>query len=83
METITIQEIVNRINNFLEPGPYEDEHKFQVVVLEVVTHSWNIDKGLQEVLPESMVLARNLVETKEQLRYIYPISIFKEKFKPL
>lgn len=75
---------MNRINVFgIEPGAYVDEKDFKVVVLDVVTHQYNPVVGLEEALPTPSVLVRNAVELKEHIRYLYPIEIFKAKFKPI
>lgn len=71
---------MNRINQYnIEPGPYSDDHGFKIVVIDIVTHSWNGIAGLQEALPEPLVLGRQLVMTDE--RYVWPLSVFKEKFR--
>ena len=79
---------MNRINNYdLEPGPYVSSEGFKVVVLDIITYQYSSLADLQEILPVPMVLVRNLVEktkTEEaQPRYLYPIEIFKAKFKAI
>ena len=73
---------MNRINSQnLEPGPYKDEHGFEVVVIDIITHGWNSSAGLQEALLEPLVVGRQLMRTEE--RYVWPLAVFKERFKAI
>jgi hypothetical protein len=70
---------VNRINKWeVEPGPYADEKNFQVVVTDIIEHSWNGQKQLVEYSP--LVVARDLVGS---LKYCWPLEVFKEKFRKI
>lgn len=73
--------ILDRVNKFgLEPGPYKDDQDFRVVLLDVVTHTWNAGHNLLEALSVPVVVVRNLITTNEHIRYSYPIDVFKIKF---
>lgn len=66
----------------LKPGPYIDDQGFEVVVLDIVDHAWNDDKQLVECLLSPMVVGRDLM-TKEDKRYMWPIEVFRSKFRRL
>ena len=69
-----------RINEHgIEPGVYKDDHGFAVVVLDIINHGWNAEKGLQEFLSEPLVIGRDLA-TNEGKRYMWPLEVFKLKF---
>lgn len=71
-----------RINQWnLEPGTYIDDQEFAVVVLDVVDHSWNSDKQLVEFLSSPVVVGRDLIGGEK--RYMWPIEVFKIKFRKL
>lgn len=73
---------MNRITKHdLEPGVYIDEQKFEVVVLDIVDHAWNNDKQLVEFLLSPMVVGRDLMNS--DMRYMWPIEVFKSKFKKI
>jgi hypothetical protein len=66
-------------NEYLSPGVWVGDRK--VVVLDVVTHTWNSDAGLQEALSDPLVVVRSLEESfKIHERDSYPLSVFKQKF---
>jgi len=70
-----------RINEHgIEPGVYIDDHGFKVVVLDIIDHAWNADKELQEFLSVPFVVGRDL-EHMEGKRYMWPLEVFKNKFK--
>lgn len=71
-----------RTNPYLEPGVYIDEHDYKVVVLDIISHSWNPVADLQEVLSTPLVMARDLM-IMDGNRYIWPLDVFKRKFKIL
>jgi len=75
---------MNRINEYLEPGTYQDKDGM-VVVLDVVTHTWNSVVELPEALPSPLVIVRDLntvgKEVKIHKRMSYPLEVFKIKFK--
>jgi len=72
---------VNRITQHnLEPGTYIDDQGFEVVLLDIVDHAWNMDKQLLEFLPSALVVCRDLM-MKDDKRYQWPIEVFKSKFK--
>ena len=73
---------MNRINEYLEPGVYSEGDNL-VVLVDVLTHSWNSVEGLQEALPVPIVMVRNLNELKDHVRMGYPIDVFKEKFSQI
>lgn len=66
-------------HNF-EPGPYVDDQGFEVVVLDIVDHSWNADQQLMEYLESPLVLGRDLMMSSDK-RYVWPIEVFKSKFR--
>lgn len=73
-----------RINEYLEPGPYEDEKGKVVVVLDVLNYVWNDSAGLPEAIPVPLVVVRDLEESKtEHARCGYPIDVFRVKFKKI
>jgi len=70
---------MREMNEYLSPGVYSGDDK--VVVLDVVTHTWNKEADLQEALADPLVVVRHLEESgKIHERQSYPLSVFKEKF---
>ena len=63
-----------------EPGPYADDQGFAVVVTDIVDHAWNDDKQLLEFLPSPLVVGRDLMMSSDK-RYMWPIEVFKSKFR--
>lgn len=73
---------MNRINiHGIEPGPYVDDQGFNVVVLDIVDHSWNSDKQLMEYLVSPLVVCRELLGGEK--RYAWPVEMFKMKFRKI
>lgn len=75
---------MNRINEYkIEPGVYIDEHGQKLVVLDIVNIMYNSDKNLPEAVENPLVVLRSVETGKlEHIRYGFPLSIFKQKFKP-
>jgi len=57
-----------------------DEQSFSVVVLDVIDHTWNMDKQLMEFMSSPMVMGRDLINLEDK-RYMWPIEVFKSKFR--
>jgi len=67
----------------LPPGVYEDDKGEKVVATDVITHCWESESGLVALLPHYLVVVRPLVDSKPYRRYLYPMEVFKAKFKQI
>ncbi len=73
---------MNRINEFnLEPGLYTDDEGFKLVLLDIIDHAWSHDKQLVEYLSSPLAMGRELLGGEK--RFVWPIEVFKIKFRKI
>lgn len=63
-----------------EPGTYADENGRVVVLTDFITHAWDATQQLQNALAPNYTMVVRPLTSKEHVRELYPLDVFKSKF---